>query len=299
MTHDFSKVFKTPKYTGVTLSLLSMFVLASMLVVWNKLSESPSLQNSQTLQLICEKKLQGVFRGPIQAFHKETGIGCATSFLTKEEISSFLLNEKEPNSKIMLIMSENKPAIVNFSPKRFLERFTLGHLNTKTSLESETSNAVPVLCLIGKDISKPWNALAMVRYLTAPDFQNVFPGKVEYTPYSGDLWQPTQTITLYANPEIKDKLSLAINEFSSREGIQVEYHFKKLSNTSETISIIAKSEAIQYLPDMIVGYHNFKDKSGLYSTQNRFKKDCSFHISKTCKSPHSTKRLIQTIEKYF
>ena len=38
MNHDFNKVFKTPKYTGVTLALLSMFVLACMMAVWNKLS---------------------------------------------------------------------------------------------------------------------------------------------------------------------------------------------------------------------------------------------------------------------
>jgi hypothetical protein len=87
MNQDFKKVFKTPKYTGVTLALLSMFVLTSMMVVWDRISDSPNAKNSELLEVFCEKNLQPIFRPAIQSFYQKTGIGCNVSFLTNEEIA--------------------------------------------------------------------------------------------------------------------------------------------------------------------------------------------------------------------
>ena len=41
---DQVKTFRAPKYTGITLSLLSMFVLTAMFAVWNKVSNPQNLQ---------------------------------------------------------------------------------------------------------------------------------------------------------------------------------------------------------------------------------------------------------------
>ena len=296
---DFNKVFKTPKYTGVTLSLLSMFVLASMLVVWNKLSESPEVKNQQILQVICEKKLQPIFRNAIQSFYKETGIGCTTAFLTIEEISDFLLNKKDAQSSIMLIVTGNEPSIVNLQSENFIERFVLGNCTNIENSPVNKNPTLPAICLIGKDITKSWNALAITRFLTAPNRGHIFPDKDSFIPFVGDPWQPTQTINLYANPEIKEKLSHATDAFSNREGIKIESNFKKLSNTNETISIIAKSNATQYLPDIIIGHQYFEDPGGLYSKQYLSTKELPYYISKTSKSSNSVKRLLQTIQKFF
>ena len=296
---DFNKVFKTPKYTGVTLSLLSMFVLASMLVVWNKLSESPEVKNQQILQVICEKKLQPIFRNAIQSFYKETGIGCTTAFLTIEEISDFLLNKKDAQSSIMLIVTGSEPSIVNLQSEKFIERFVLGNCTNIENSPVNKNPTLPAICLIGKDITKSWNALAIIRFLTAPNRDHIFPDKDSFIPFVGDPWQPTQTINLYANPEIKEKLSHATDAFSNREGIKIESNFKKLSNTNETISIIAKSNATQYLPDIIIGHQYFEDPGGLYSKQYLSTKELPYYISKTSKSSNSVKRLLQTIQKFF
>ena len=61
MNQDFKKVFKTPKYTGVTLALLSMFVLTSMMVVWDRISEKPEGKNSESLEIFCETQLDSVY----------------------------------------------------------------------------------------------------------------------------------------------------------------------------------------------------------------------------------------------
>jgi hypothetical protein len=41
--------FRPPKYTGITLSLLSIFVLVSMLAVWEKMVQTPNLPNLHIL----------------------------------------------------------------------------------------------------------------------------------------------------------------------------------------------------------------------------------------------------------
>jgi hypothetical protein len=44
-----SPFFRPPKYTGITLSLLSIFVLVSMLAVWEKMVQTPNLPNLRIL----------------------------------------------------------------------------------------------------------------------------------------------------------------------------------------------------------------------------------------------------------
>ena len=70
---DQIKTFRTPKYTGVTLSLLSIFVLASMIAVWDMMpasSESPS----DPLSVHCEKFIEEPIRATAAQFSKEFNI---------------------------------------------------------------------------------------------------------------------------------------------------------------------------------------------------------------------------------
>ena len=70
---DQIKTFRTPKYTGVTLSLLSIFVLASMIAVWDMMptsSESPS----DPLSVHCEKLIEKPIRATAAQFSKEFNI---------------------------------------------------------------------------------------------------------------------------------------------------------------------------------------------------------------------------------
>ena len=70
---DQIKTFRTPKYTGVTLSLLSIFVLASMIAVWDMMptsSESPS----DPLSVHCEKLIEEPIRASAAQFSKEFNI---------------------------------------------------------------------------------------------------------------------------------------------------------------------------------------------------------------------------------
>ena len=70
---DQIKTFRTPKYTGVTLSLLSIFVLASMIAVWDMMPTS-SESTSDPLSVNCEKLIEKPIRATAAQFSKEFNI---------------------------------------------------------------------------------------------------------------------------------------------------------------------------------------------------------------------------------
>ena len=70
---DQIKTFRAPKYTGVTLSLLSIFVLASMIAVWDMMPTS-SKSPSDPLSVHCEKLIEEPIRATAAQFSKEFNI---------------------------------------------------------------------------------------------------------------------------------------------------------------------------------------------------------------------------------
>ena len=68
------KTFRAPKYGGVTLSLLSMFVLASMIVVWNKIGEQGQEQYNQSLRVRCDESIAIPVKECAEQFEREMKI---------------------------------------------------------------------------------------------------------------------------------------------------------------------------------------------------------------------------------
>jgi ABC-type molybdate transport system substrate-binding protein len=71
------KIFKTPKYGGVTLALLSMFVLASMMVVWLKLPDVPS---PISLRVLCDDTLRVPIEKAAYQFEGEMKVKVSLDF---------------------------------------------------------------------------------------------------------------------------------------------------------------------------------------------------------------------------
>ncbi|HAW99229.1 MAG TPA: hypothetical protein DCX67_11895 [Opitutae bacterium] len=72
------KTFRAPKYGGVTLSLLSMFVLGSMLVVWNRL---PKEKPAPALRVLCDEALRVPVEKAIIQFEGEMNRGISLDFI--------------------------------------------------------------------------------------------------------------------------------------------------------------------------------------------------------------------------
>ena len=68
------KTFRAPKYGGVTLSLLSMFVLASMIVVWNKIGEQGQEQFIQSIRVRCDESIAIPVKECAEQFEREMKI---------------------------------------------------------------------------------------------------------------------------------------------------------------------------------------------------------------------------------
>ena len=87
MNQDFNKIFKTPKYTGVTLSLLSMFVLAAMFVVWQKFPKQDPQESEQNISILCDFKLKIPIEKILASFKKEYPCNFLINFMDAEELT--------------------------------------------------------------------------------------------------------------------------------------------------------------------------------------------------------------------
>ena len=75
---DQIKTFRTPKYTGISLSLLSMFVLMAMIVVWNRVSVPQEKKN--LVRVLAEEKLNSPLLEIAKEFKKEFNINVDFEF---------------------------------------------------------------------------------------------------------------------------------------------------------------------------------------------------------------------------
>jgi len=133
---DQIKTFRTPKYTGISLSLLSMFVLMAMIVVWNKVSVPQEKKN--LVRVLAEEKLNSPLLKIAKEFKKEFNInldfeffGSDASINLDDNLSFHLyistamepesLNECNQNTlNIIKIMTEKIPSLENSSKERLL-----------------------------------------------------------------------------------------------------------------------------------------------------------------------------------
>jgi hypothetical protein len=296
MNQDFKKVFKTPKYTGVSLALLSMFVLTCMMVVWNRISETPKGTNSEVLEIFCENRLQSVFRPAIQSFYQNTGIGSNVSFLTKDELQS-AISEGDYQHSMIFIGKKSLSSKENFQ-NNFNEKFLIGH----NAVKDEKLPQEEIFCLMGNQLTQPSYAFALTRFILSPDHGHVLLKPKGFIPQPGDKWQRTPSVIVFATESFREELSHCLKNFSIKEGIQVELNIKTAGSISKTIALIAKSNAKQYLPDIVFGCNEIEEYPELFMPR-RNKILSTFaqesYISKASKSWYAAQRLVTAVEKSF
>ena len=99
------KTFKTPKYTGVTLSLLSMFVITAMMVIWDKISE----QNKPKffINLVCDDYLQKPLTEIAKSFKEEFNVQVNLNFF--KDIDEINLTEEGFQQSPNILISKSIP----------------------------------------------------------------------------------------------------------------------------------------------------------------------------------------------
>ena len=119
---DQVKTFRTPKYTGVSLSLLSMFVLTSMIVVWNQITPH-SQPEKIALSIACESILEIPVRASAAQFEKEFNLPIEIKVHSLQEVTRNYLSHShhENNPYDLFIGSDFMPESQILQNKIFKE----------------------------------------------------------------------------------------------------------------------------------------------------------------------------------
>jgi MarR-like DNA-binding transcriptional regulator SgrR of sgrS sRNA len=232
-------------------------------------------------------------------FNQKTGIGCNVSFLTNEEIAN-LLSKKDKSTAVVLLGEESYNTHKTYQD-RFDDKIVLGHLSTEEERFNENNfTGESVFYLIRNELLNPSNAFALKRFIISPDYGHSLLNEKGFIPKLGDNWQRTPTLLVYATENLREKLAQCLKSFSNREGIQVELNIRSEDSIEKTVALIAKSNAKQYLPDIVLGSSKIENYTNLYvpSKNNRGTISASLsYISNTTQCWHSAQRLVTAVEK--
>ena len=269
-----TKYFKTPKYTGVTLSLLSLFVLASMLVVWQKTTNS-IIQEYEILVLADSSSKEPVTLA-VNEFINDMNLPVKVSFHSKSELNSIF---KEPLTFDLYLLMEDDLE----SSKRsslFLERIPVAHKTLNQLIEKKPSivnsentallASIPVLSNNSSD------SLLLARYLAAPSRGQFQFAKAGWTGVDGDIWEKNPRLKIFCCLVTKDRIDQKVRQFESREGVSVEIESFQNTDLKKTIQLLAKSNAHNYMPDLII-----LEKENFDTKEFPFKKEssnCLIHL---------------------
>lgn len=273
MNQEFNSVFKTPKFTGVTLSLLSMFVLAAMFVVWEKFPKESPIPPSPKIKLLCDQRLKVPVERIIRSYKNEYNTNFEIEFLDLSDLKEiFQGNSAEESFSQVVLMAEVSEFSEADIDRIFHEKVPFAF--SANSKRQRGTPSGPFVCLIGKKIVNAEEAISLARYISAPSRGQYYLAEESFIGVDGDRWEKKPIISIFSNPKLKHKLSQISETFTKREGTVLEITYKDFIEMNATISLIAKSEALEYLPDLLIGYelsqnfmHTFESIGKLGNTE--------------------------------
>ena len=266
MNQDFNKIFKTPKYTGVTLSLLSMFVLAAMFVVWQQFPKSQELVSETEISVICDKRLLAPAQKILASFMKECPYRVSIEFLETDQIMTLFhgLNATLPDVLICNefdLQSSEKAALI------YSEHIPFA-FESAGAMDLKTPN-FPFVCSIHKKAQKAHVAYSLGRYFSAPSRGQFFLAEAGFTGVDGDRWMLKPTISILVERAYEKEIRSMAKHFSEREGAKIDIVSKTPADANATINLIGKSNAKEYLPDLLIGFGSLGTENSIYSPISR------------------------------
>ena len=243
---DFEKnkpLFQPPKYTGVTLSLLSIFVLVCMLTVWKKIS--PDISTAFLVGHVWEDCKLPVKQSLI-AFEQETGIKIDLKVISLPASQSFTLDNQSPD---FLIVPSSAEIFSSNSSNAMAEKVPLAYCPSR--LSKATNDPELLIGYTSQTSKRSIHSLLFLRYLSAPTRGQFDFASFGWTGVRGDHWSINPNLIIYFPKKLETSTAQIINEFTKREGVHVDAHFFAPKNMIKAISLTTKSRAKQYLPDLV------------------------------------------------
>ena len=252
MNQDFNRVFKTPKYTGVTLSLLSMFILAAMFVVWQRFPQNQEDKSEKDFTILCDQILKQPVEKILKAFEKEYISKISVSYLDASLINSVSHSSNDDTSD-MLICNESILQVSEKTDSSNKANIPFAFEKPSSSRNLDSSGQ-PFICVIKNKGPNSKTAFALARYLSAPSRGQFYLAEAGFQGVDGDQWAMKPTISLMVAARYVQEIDAQAKIFSEREGVNFDISSKNLQDTNSTIHLISQSNAREYLADLFIGY---------------------------------------------
>ena len=261
MNQDFNKIFKTPKYTGVSLSLLSMFVLAAMFVVWQKFPKSQELESETEIFVICDKRLQTPAQKTLTSFMKECSYRISIEFLETEQIKTLFHG---PNATLpdMLICNEFDLKSSEKAVSIYTDHIPFAFESARTA---DLESPALFVCSINEKTKNTHTAYSLGRYFSAPSRGQFFLAEAGFIGVDGDRWMLKPSVSILVEQAYEKDIRSMAKYFSEREGVKVDIASKTPADANATINLIGKSNAKEYLPDLLIGFGSIGTQNSIYS----------------------------------
>ena len=127
----------------------------------------------------------------------------------------------------------------------------------------------PFVCSIHKKAQKAHVAYSLGRYFSAPSRGQFFLAEAGFTGVDGDRWMLKPTISILVERAYEREIRSMAKYFSEREGANIDIVSKTPADANATINLIGKSNAKEYLPDLLIGFGSLGTENSIYSPISR------------------------------
>ena len=258
------QLIRPPKYSGITLSLLSLFVLVCMLAVWEKM---PKDDFRSPLTVWAPANAEVALRDAAKAFESETGTSPILNF------DSLTAEKEEPltgNNAHDLFIFENDPNSASHEKEGGKENMVLLAYQKAKRSSAALFASVPETC------RNSVLAFQFARYLSAPTRGQFDFAKAGWTGVDGDRWSITPEIKVWISGGIGQDIHPFLTTFEKREGAKIIPETFSGESLLKALEIAGKSESKDFLPDIV--YVQDKKQNGIFS-------DLSFRAFQDSLSP--------------
>jgi hypothetical protein len=289
MQPEYKPLFKTPKYTGVTLSLLSIFVLASMLVVWEKMPQVDPGNGSKDLSVWAEDSLQTSLKLAQAAYRKETGQSLLIQFFPAPKNSSDFERLVQSDADLIIFTDTNDSSLDSLKV-RTEESIPLAYHRIQPDSKNELGKC-PVTAFISKRTMQPTKSIRFARFLAAPSRGQYYFAQGNWIGVNGDFWAFNPEIKVLCSPRLQSLVSAKLPLFNRREGAVGEAEFKDFPEIESVLQVLAQSEGKKYLPDLVVCEKFVNLDPDLYKRQLTIHESFSSYVLSSGRYKQLCKRL--------
>lgn len=246
-------LFRPPKYTGITLSLLSIFVLVSMLVVWEKMAKVADIA---VLEIFAWEKSKVPLEQVRLAYQNVAPCILKTTYSPLAELSALPGLKKQINKTTwdIIFMPETPDLKFLHSHQDYDHRGVVAYYQESPAPSDHKvidGSTTPLICMVNRLSKNHAEALRFVRFLKAPTKGQPEFAITGWTGVSEDHWDMSPELKIYAVQESKTWLNSYTQNFADKEGIELSVSFLEEKNMLSSLHLLSKANNKNYLPDLL------------------------------------------------